>query len=66
MSKLKDIAKKFGISPKNGMSARLQKAQQRVDNAEQMAMEALERMKNSRLGIDKEISCNFISGRRYR
>ncbi len=49
MSKLKEFAKKFGISRKNGVPEQLKQAQMRVEGAETKAREALERMKSFRL-----------------
>lgn len=51
MSKLKEIAKRFGVARSNGMPEQLKEARRRVDSIETKAMEALEYMKNSRTAI---------------
>lgn len=53
MTKLKELAKKFGVVSSNGASEQLKEARQRIENIESKAMEVLERMKNSRSVILK-------------
>ncbi len=51
MSKLGEIVKKFGVARNNGVPEQLKEAQRRIENIEAKAMEALERMKNSRSAV---------------